>query len=104
MGIFSKRVNSIGAIAGMLAGISITLLYIFWFKGWFFIPGTEMAASTPENWLFGISPEAFGTIGGLVNFAVAFGISRVTAPPPEHIQELVESVRVPRGSSVAQSH
>lgn len=104
MGIFSKRVNSLGAIAGMLAGISVTLLYIFWFKGWFFIPGTEMAASTPENWFLGISPEAFGTLGALVNFAVAFGVSRVTAPPPEHIQELVESVRVPRGSGVAQSH
>lgn len=104
MGIFSKRVNSLGAIAGMLAGISVTLLYIFWFKGWFFIPGTEMATSTPENWFLGISPEAFGTLGALVNFAVAFGVSRVTAPPPEHIQELVESVRVPRGSGVAQSH
>ncbi|PID49149.1 MAG: cation acetate symporter [Proteobacteria bacterium] len=104
MGIFSKRINGIGAVSGMLAGIIVTLVYIFWFKGWFFIPGTAMAASTSDNWLFGISPGAFGSIGALVNFAVAFAVSRATAPPPEHIQELVESVRIPRGSGVAQSH
>ncbi len=104
MGIFSKRMNSAGAVSGMLAGIASTLVYIFWFKGWFFIPGTEMAASTPENWLFGISPEAFGTIGALINFGVAFAVSRVTAPPPEHIQHMVEDVRIPRGSGVAQAH
>lgn len=104
MGIFSKRMNTQGAVAGMLAGILVTVVYIFWFKGWFFVKGTEMAASKPENWLFGISPEAFGTIGALVNFAVAFIVSRITPPPPEHIQHLVEDVRIPRGAGAATGH
>ena len=104
MGIFSKRVNGAGAIAGMLSGIGVTLLYIFWFKGWFFVKGTEMAANIPANWFLGISPEAFGTVGALANFAVAFLVSRVTAPPPAHIQELVESVRIPRGAGTAVAH
>jgi cation/acetate symporter len=95
MGIFFKRINKAGAIAGMLSGIGVTLVYIFWFKGWFFVPGTEMAKDVAENWLFGISPEAFGPIGALVNFAVAYAVSSVTPPPPEHIQHLVEDIRVP---------
>ncbi len=95
MGIFSKKINNIGAVCGMLAGLSGTLLYIFWFKGWFFIPGTEMAANIPANWLFGISPEAFGAIGALINFVVAFSISSVTAAPPKEIQHLIEDIRVP---------
>jgi len=95
MGIFVKRVNNIGAVCGMLAGLGITLVYIFWFKGWFFMPGTEMAANVPENWFLGISPEAFGTVGALVNFAVAYLVSRITPEPPEHIQHLVEDIRVP---------
>ncbi|MGB0747977.1 MAG: sodium:solute symporter family protein [Magnetospiraceae bacterium] len=104
MGIFSKKVNNIGASVGMLVGLSTTLIYIFWFKGWFFIPGTEMAASTPDNWLFGISPEAFGAVGAGLNFVSAFVISKVTAEPPAHIQELVESVRIPRGAGEAVDH
>ena len=104
LGIFDKRANSTGAIAGMLSGLSATLLYIFWFKGWFFVPGTEMAANTADNWLFGISPEAFGAVGALINFAVAYGVSRATAPPPEHIQHLVEDIRVPRGAGESVAH
>ena len=104
MGIFSKRMNSQGAIAGMVAGITVTLLYIFWFKGWFFIKGTEMAASKPENWFLGISPEAFGTVGAMVNFGVAFLVARMTPEPPEHIQHLVEDVRIPRGAGGALAH
>ena len=104
LGIFDKRANSTGAIAGMLSGLSATLLYIFWFKGWFFVPGTEMAANTADNWLFGISPEAFGAVGALINFAVAYGVSRATAPPPEHIQHLVEDIRVPRGAGEGVAH
>ncbi len=104
MGIFSKRINSHGAILGMVAGIGATLIYIFWFKGWFFIKGTEMAANVPGNWFLGVSPEAFGAIGALINFAVAYGVSMVTAPPPKEIQDLVESVRVPRGAGAATSH
>ncbi|WP_446009780.1 sodium:solute symporter family protein [Candidatus Electrothrix sp.] len=95
MGIFIKRVNNIGAVCGMLAGLGITLVYIFWFKGWFFVADTAMAANTPENWFLGIAPEAFGTIGALVNFAVAYLVSRITPEPPEHIQNLIEDIRVP---------
>lgn len=95
MGIFSKKVNNIGAVCGMLAGLLSTLVYIFWFKGWFFIKGTEMAANVPENWFLGIAPEAFGAIGALVNFAVAMTVSRMTVEPPDEIQQLVENIRVP---------
>ena len=98
MGIFDKRANSTGAIAGMLAGLSVTLLYIFWFKGWFFIPETNMAPNNADNWLFGISPEAFGAVGAAVNFITAYVVSRATQAPPEHIQHLVEDIRVPRGA------
>ena len=101
MGIFSKRMNTAGAISGMLAGIGLTLLYIFWFKGWFFVKGTEMAPNVAANWFLGISPEAFGTVGAMANFAVAFIVSKFTAPPPEHIQHLVEDVRIPRGAGAA---
>lgn len=101
MGIFSKRMNTAGAISGMLAGIGLTLVYIFWFKGWFFVKGTEMAPNVAANWFLGISPEAFGTIGAMANFVVAFIVSKFTAPPPEHIQHLVEDVRIPRGAGAA---
>ncbi|MEM7226974.1 MAG: sodium:solute symporter family protein [Pseudomonadota bacterium] len=104
MGIFNKRVNNIGAVGGMLAGLGITLVYIFWFKGWFFIKGTEVMANTPDNWFLGISPEAFGAVGALVNFTVAFALSRATKAPPEHIQHLVENIRIPRGAGVAVEH
>ena len=104
MGIFNKKMNRAGAIAGMLSGLLSTLLYIFWFKGWFFIPGTEMMVNTPANWLMGISPEAFGAVGALLNFTVAMIISRFTAPTPEHIQHLVEDIRVPRQAGAAVGH
>lgn len=104
MGIFSKRVNSVGAISGMLAGLISTAVYIFLYLGWFFIPGTASMANTPENWIFGISPLSFGAIGAVINFTVAFIVSSLTAPPPAHIQELVESVRYPRGAGVAVDH
>jgi cation/acetate symporter len=104
MGIFMKKMNNAGAIAGMLAGIGVTLLYVFQHKGIFFVPGTSFLM--PElgmgpDWFFGISPNAFGAVGALVNFIVAFAVAKVTAPPPEHIQHLVEDVRVPRGSADA---
>ena len=104
MGIFNKKMNREGAIAGMLTGLLSTLIYIFWFKGWFFVPGTEMAANSPDNWFMGISPEAFGAVGALFNFVVAIAVSKVTAPPPEHIQHLVEDIRVPMGSGEAVEH
>ncbi len=104
MGIFDKRANAPGAIAGMLSGLTFTLVYIFWFKGWFFIPGTEMAANTPDNWVLGISPEAIGAVGAMVNFAVAYAVSHATKAPPEHIQHLVEDIRVPKGAGTATGH
>jgi cation/acetate symporter len=104
MGIFSKRVNNIGAIAGMLCGLAFTLTYIFVYKGWFFIPGTANLADIPANWVFGISPLSIGAIGAVVNFAVAFAVSNATDEPPVEIQELVESVRYPRGAAQAQDH
>ncbi len=104
MGIFSKRINSAGAITGMLVGLVATLLYIFTYLGWFFVPGTNMLPNTADNWLFGISPLSFGTIGALLNFGVAYIVSSVTAEPPQEVQELVESIRVPRGAGAATHH
>ncbi|WP_417567953.1 sodium:solute symporter family protein [Marinobacter sp.] len=104
MGIFSKRVNNVGAIAGMLTGLAFTLAYIFVYKGWLFIPGTNNLPDTPENWVLGISPLSIGAVGAIVNFAVAFVVSNATEEPPVEIQELVESVRYPRGSGQAQDH
>lgn len=104
MGIFSKRVNNKGAIAGMLTGLAFTLAYIFVYKGWLFIPGTNNLADTPENWVLGISPLSIGAVGAVVNFAVAFIVSNATEEPPVEIQELVESVRYPRGAGQATDH
>ncbi|CAN6961707.1 MULTISPECIES: sodium:solute symporter family protein [Psychrobacter] len=104
MGIFSKRINNLGAIAGMLTGLISILVYIFVFKGWFFISGTANFPDTEEYWLFGISPLSFGAIGALLNFIVAFIVSYATKAPPLHIQELVESVRSPRGAGGAVDH
>jgi cation/acetate symporter len=99
MGIFSKKMNKEGAMAGMLAGLFVTLFYVFAHKGLFFIKGTEyLGLIGGANSFFGITPEAFGAIGALVNFGVAFLVDKVTAEPPEHIQHLVEMVRVPRGA------
>ncbi|MEF8729429.1 MAG: sodium:solute symporter family protein [Accumulibacter sp.] len=99
MGIFSKKMNKEGAMAGMLAGLFITLFYVFAHKGIFFIKGTEyLDLIGGANSFFGITPEAFGAVGALFNFIVAFLVDKVTKEPPEHIQHLVESVRVPRGA------
>ena len=104
MGIFSKRINNVGAITGMLAGLLSTVIYIFLYLGWFFIPGTATFANTPDNWLFGISPLSFGAVGAVINFVVAFAVSSMTTPPPQKVQELVESVRYPRGAGKAVDH
>ena len=99
MGIFSKKMNKEGAMAGMLAGLFITLFYVFAHKGIFFIKGTDFVDMIGgPNSFFGITPEAFGAIGAVVNFVVAFLVDKVTKEPPEHIQALVESVRIPRGA------
>jgi cation/acetate symporter len=104
MGIFYKRMNKEGVIAGMVAGIAVTMLYVFQHKGIFFIKGTEFLGDLGPNWFLGVQPNAFGAIGALVNFGVAFMVAKMTAEPPQHIQDLVESIRTPRGAGVATGH
>jgi cation/acetate symporter len=104
MGIFSKKVTKEGAIAGMVAGIGITLFYVFQHKGIMFISGTEFLGSMSPNWFLGIEPNAFGCVGAIVNFVVAFAVSGVTKEVPDSVQELVESIRVPAGAGAAQDH
>jgi cation/acetate symporter len=104
MGIFSKRINSWGASAGMLAGLIFTVVYIFVYKGWMFLPGTNQFPDTAEYWVLGISPLSIGAVGAIVNFAVAYAVAAVTKEPPVEIQQLVESVRVPRGAGIAVDH
>ena len=99
LGIFSKRVTREGAVAGMLAGISVTLAYVFQHKGVMFIPGTSFLGDLPANWFFGIEPNAFGVVGAAVNFAVTFTVTLFTAAPPEEVQRLIEDIRVPAASS-----
>ena len=104
MGIFNKKVNRTGAIWGMISGIGITLLYVFQHKGIFFVPGTEFLGNMKPSWFLGISPNAFGAVGALVNFVVAIAVSKMTHEPPEHIQHLVEDIRVPKGAGAATDH
>ncbi|WP_439105146.1 sodium:solute symporter family protein [Celeribacter marinus] len=103
MGIFSKRVNNKGAVAGMLAGLGVTVVYIFLHKGWFFIPGTA-SFDDSNPLLLSIKSTSFGAIGAAINFAVAYVVSNATDEPPVEIQELVESIRVPRGAGGAVDH
>lgn len=99
MGIFSKKMNKEGAMAGMLAGLFVTLFYVFAHKGLFFIKGTEYVNLIGgPNSFFGITPEAIGAVGAMVNFLVAFIVDKMTKEPPEHIQAMVAAVRIPRGS------
>lgn len=95
LGIFSKRVTREGAIAGMLAGIGVTLAYVFQHKGLMFIPGTSFLGDLPPNWFLGIEPNAFGVVGAAVNFSVTISITRLTRPPPESVQQLVDDIRMP---------
>ena len=100
MGIFSTRVNNKGAVAGMLAGLIVTLVYIFLHKGWFFIPDTN-SFSDADPLLGPIKSTSFGAVGAMINFAVAYFVSNATEEPPQEIKDLVESVRVPRGAAAA---
>lgn len=104
MGIFSKTINKEGAIAGMIAGITITLFYVFQHKGILFIADWKYLESWGSNWFLGIEPNAFGAIGAVVNFAVAMVVSRVTEETPQHVKDLVEHVRIPGGAGEAQDH
>ena len=101
LGIFFKRVNREGAIAGMLTGLIFTYGYIEFFKGLFLKwAGAPWGVNSAEHWLFGISPEGIGVIGMCLNFIVAIAVSMVTPPPPERVQQLVEDIRVPRQMEV----
>ncbi len=94
LGIFSKKVNKQGAIFGMLIGLASTLAYIIYFK---FI-NVEM--NKHENWLFGISPEGFGTVGMVLNFIVTIVISKFTPEPPTEVQKMVENIRYPGDAKI----
>ncbi|MCC0033486.1 MAG: cation acetate symporter [Brucellaceae bacterium] len=104
MGIFSKRINNSGAVAGMLAGLLFTVIYIFVYKGWFFVKGTNQLPDTADNWVLGISPLSIGAVGAIVNFAVAYAVASATKAPPQEIQDLIESIRTPRGAGAATGH
>ncbi|ALJ36583.1 cation acetate symporter [Azospirillum brasilense] len=101
MGIFSRTITREGAIAGMLTGLIFTMGYILYFKGIFIAP---LAADVPANWMLGISPEGIGSVGMLLNFLVAFAVSKMTAAPPRDVQELIETIRLPAGAGSAHSH
>mgnify|MGYP001345124212 FL=1 len=95
MGIFSKSMNKEGAIAGMLSGISVTLLYVFQHKGIMFIKSTSYLGNMEPNWFLGIEPAAFGAIGALVNFIIAFLVSKKYPSPPSEIIKMIEKIRTP---------
>jgi len=90
MGIFSKRMNKEGAVTGMVTGLTFTAGYIIFFKFW------HPELNSAEHWLLGISPEGIGTLGMILNFAVSVTVARFTAPPPREIQDMIESIRIPR--------
>jgi len=104
MGIFSTRVTKEGAIVGMLVGLIATSVYIFLYLGWFFIPGTNMLPNTPDAHWLGISPAGFGPVGALLNVAAAYIVSAMTKAPPQDVQDLIQSIRVPKGAGKAQAH
>jgi len=100
LGIFDKRMNKEGAVSGMIVGILLMFGYMAVFKlGWF------VDEKPPESsWWFGISPEGFGTVAMVINLVVSFVVSRMTAKPPQEVQELVEFIRIPKGAGEAHDH
>ena len=104
MGIFYKRMNKEGAIAGMITGTAIMLFYILKFKFGIFDGGKEAVPSLTEKWWWGTSPEGFGTIAMLINFAVSFIVCYFTNPPSQDIQALVDDIRIPVGAGEAHDH
>ncbi|WP_343486572.1 sodium:solute symporter family protein [Allomuricauda sp. d1] len=104
LGIFYKKMNSKGAIAGMIVGISLMLFYMLKFKFGIFDGGKAAVAGLKDSWWFGISPEGFGTIAMVVNFVVALAVNKFTEEPPEDVQEIVENIRIPSGAGDAVSH
>ncbi|KJZ15089.1 MAG: sodium:solute symporter family protein [Marinomonas sp.] len=104
MGIFSKKMNREGAIAGMIAGLSVTLFYVFQHKGIMFIASTSFLGDLPNNWFLGIEPNAFGAVGALVNFTVALAVYRMYGEAPKDVQDMVEHIRIPAGAGQASDH
>lgn len=104
LGIFYKKMNKEGAIAGMVIGISLMIFYMLKFKFGIFDGGKAAVAGLQKDWWFGISPEGFGSVAMLVNFAVSIIILQFTPPPPENVQEIVEDIRIPSGAGKAIEH
>lgn len=104
LGIFYKRMNTSGAVAGMLSGIGVTLFYVFQHKGIMFVKSTSFLGDMDPNWFLGIEPNAFGAVGAVVNFVVAFAVCKMTAEPPKHVQDLVDFIRSPHGAGESSSH
>ncbi|AYN68484.1 cation acetate symporter [Euzebyella marina] len=104
LGIFYKKMNKEGAIAGMVIGISLMLFYMLKFKFGIFDGGKEAVAALEKDWWFGISPEGFGSVAMIVNFIVSIVIMKFTPAPPEEVQEIVEDIRIPSGAGEAVSH
>ncbi len=98
MGIFSTRINREGAIAGMISGLIFTMGYIIYFK----LMSPEL--NSAEHWWFGISPEGIGSIGMMINFVVCYFVSMATPPPPQHVQDMIQDIRIPKGAGTAQDH
>ena len=101
LGIFYKKMNKEGAIAGMVVGIGLMLFYMLKFKFGIFDGGKAAVASLSKDWWFGISPEGFGFIAMIVNFTISLTINAFTADPPEEVQEIVETIRIPSGAGEA---
>ena len=104
MGIFSKKISGTAAVWGMCAGIGVTMLYVFQHKGVMFIPSTSFLGGMEANWFLGISPNAFGIVGAIVNFATAFIVGRITGPAPREIQDMVDNFRSPGAAGAAHAH
>lgn len=98
MGIFSTRINKEGAIAGMISGLIFTMGYIVYFK----LMSPEL--NTADHWWFGISPEGIGSVGMMINFVVCYFVSMATPPPPQHVQDMIQEIRIPKGAGTAQDH
>ena len=101
LGIFDKKMNKEGAIAGMVVGLLLMIYYMLKFKFGLFDGGKDAVAGLKEGWWFGISPEGFGTIAMIVNFAVAFTVKSFTPAPPQDVQDIVEHIRIPSGAGEA---
>ena len=104
LGIFDKRMNKEGAIAGMIIGLALMVFYMLKFKFGLFDGGKSAVAGLKSSWWFGISPEGFGTIAMFVNLVISVVVSRLTAAPPEDVQEIVENIRIPSGAGEATGH